>query len=295
MSNHFFHISFRDDLEGIWRPMTPAGSDIGKKTKLSEPDIPRISVAPSIEDCFRAIYPNVSKYFETEKYPWMEFFVYSPLYMEKKRTLNWEDLIEKNYVHDAHVTKESWILDPVKMILVMKVKIMNTERKNNELLYRPFNDKNQELRYHSPKEIDVKILKKYQNISTNNKYDIMSYQEQHDSTFSSNGKEYRLNVIFEMTKNQKPMEMDIDLFTWILPYTTVQESRVTTADLKAPILVFFDPDDKRWIVIDGAHRLTKAVRQKEKTILCKIVNQTMLDKALIKNKEIKNKPLFLKW
>ena len=86
----------------------------------------------------------------------------------------------------------------------------------------------------------------------------MSYQERHDSTYSSNGKEYRLNVIFEMTKNQKPMEMDIDLFTWILPYTIVQESRVTTADLKAPILVFFDPDDKRWIVIDGAHRLAKA-------------------------------------
>lgn len=165
MKDIFYHISFQDNLEGIWYPTTPKGSNTSEKTDFSEPDIPRISVAPSIENCFRAIYPNISENFEINKLPYMDFFVYHPLEIIKKKTLNWEELTKRKYVHDAHVTKETWIIEPVKMILISKIRIFNTDKPNNELFYRPFDDEKQKSLYHSPKNIDIRILKQYNSIS----------------------------------------------------------------------------------------------------------------------------------
>ena len=95
----------------------------------------------------------------------MDFFVYHPLEIIKKKTLNWEELTKRKYVHDAHVTKETWIMEPVKMILTSKIRIFNTDKPNNELFYRPFDDEKQKSLYHSPKNIDIRILKQYNSIS----------------------------------------------------------------------------------------------------------------------------------
>lgn len=152
-----YHISFDSSLEGTWEPLIPAGSAINK-TELSEPDIPRISLSPTIEECFKAIYPNVSKYFEIENYPYMEFYVYSPVLTGKERIWTPSYLTNNRLVHDAHETNEHCILVPTYMRLVKKVKILNTNR-SEDLMYYPFNDKNLEQKYLCPKTIHVKEIK----------------------------------------------------------------------------------------------------------------------------------------
>lgn len=161
----FFHISFNKNLEGTWKPQLPAGTELNIKSDLSEPEIPRISIAPSIKDCFRAVYPNISKYFEIENYPYLKFQVYQPKIESSTKILNWEDLNSKRYVHDAHITKESWILSPVKMLWIAEIEIYNTNKKGNQLFYRPFNDSKREAIYHSPMEIKFDIKRSKSNIS----------------------------------------------------------------------------------------------------------------------------------
>lgn len=124
--------------------------------------------------------------------------------------------------------------------------------------------------------------------------DSKHYQEHHDSTASSEGKTYRLNILFDLVKDQKPIRMDVSRLDWILPYTLVDQARLKVADLSTPILAYHEVFKDRWIVIDGAHRLTKAVRLLHKTILTRVVDQKMLDAALIKSYPL-NKPLFTKW
>jgi hypothetical protein len=151
------HISFNKNLEGLWKPQVPA-EYIENKTYLSEPDTPRISLSPSIEGCFKAIYPNVSKYFEIENYPYMEFYVYTPLLTGKERIWPPSYLTTNRLVHDAHETNEHCILTPVYMKLIKKIRIFNTN-KSPDLFYHPFNDKNIPLKYLCPKVIIIKIIK----------------------------------------------------------------------------------------------------------------------------------------
>lgn len=133
-----FHISFRNDLEGEWQPKIP-NSDDKQKNDISEPDFPRICVSPSIEQCFQAIYPNVSQYFEELHYPNMDFYVYSPILQGDERILSPNDLTKKRLVHDAYLTHEYDILSPVYMKMIGKVRIFNCE-KNEFLKYHPFDD-----------------------------------------------------------------------------------------------------------------------------------------------------------
>lgn len=74
-----FHLSFNGNIAGMWDPKLPDGL-YGEKGDLSEPDVPRISVSPTLKQCFQAIYPNISKYFEKENYPYLIFYVYVPLF-----------------------------------------------------------------------------------------------------------------------------------------------------------------------------------------------------------------------
>ena len=146
-----YHISFDGDLEGEWKPKLPDGYD-DKPSKNKEFDIPRICVSPSINQCFQAIYPNVSKYFEELHYPNMDFFVYSPILNGEQRILSPEYLTKKKMVHDAFLTDEHDILDTVYMKRIGKVQILNTE-KNEFIKYHPFNNPENEEQDFAPDNI----------------------------------------------------------------------------------------------------------------------------------------------
>ena len=157
-----FHISFRDDLEGKWTPQKPEGEYDEKyyTSEHPEPDIPRISTSPTIKQCFQAIHANVKHYFEKENYPHMDFHVYTPKLTGKERILTPKELTDKRFVHDAHMTDEHSILDPVHMQLHSKIRIYNTNR-SKMLNYKPFGDENTKERPFAPAQIRFKTLKKY--------------------------------------------------------------------------------------------------------------------------------------
>lgn len=142
-----FHISFRDHLDGLWTPRLPDGNYASgdKETgEFPEPKVARISFSSSLEGCFYAIYHNISQYFEINKYPYMDFFVYSPILTGNEKIWNPQFLTKKRLVHDAHVTNEYCILTPVKVKCIGKLRVFNPltrSKKIEEVKYFPFNDR----------------------------------------------------------------------------------------------------------------------------------------------------------
>lgn len=125
-----YHISFNSNLEGKWTPKKPDG-DYDENTSsdlLPEVTDARISLSPTIEKCFQAIYANV-KHFIKDKTP-LTFNVYTPVYSGKEWIVYPETLTKQKFVHDAHITKEHCILTPVYMKLVGKVEITTTGDKD---------------------------------------------------------------------------------------------------------------------------------------------------------------------
>ncbi len=145
-----FHISFKDDLEGIWTPRLPDGSDETngpeeeipdeEKFPYPEPSVARISVSPTIEGCFIGVFPNVAKFFEKDNIPWMNFYVYSPVFKGNERLVTWEMLCKDRVIWDAIVTKEYCILDKVQMVKIGEVKVYNTNKEKTRKIH-PFGDK----------------------------------------------------------------------------------------------------------------------------------------------------------
>lgn len=152
-----YHISFRNDLPKKWIPRNVEGA-IGPTGLHPEPDTPRICLSPSVKECFWAIYPNVSRFFEEENYPYMIFHIYSPENIDKKYLVNSETLTNKRWVWDAYMTNEHWYLKPINMKRVGSVKIFNTN-KSKMISGRPFNDGNQKLIEMFPKDILIEVIK----------------------------------------------------------------------------------------------------------------------------------------
>lgn len=160
-----FHISFNSKLEGEWDPEFnqkedenhPAVPDPAKEAFYPEPNIGRISVAPTIEGCFVGVFPNVSKFFEEKKYPHMNFFVYSPEFAGGERVVTPETLTKDRLVWDAHVTKEYLILDKVEMRLVGELEVKNTNKSPTAYTH-PFDDKQEPVASVGPEHIRFKWI-----------------------------------------------------------------------------------------------------------------------------------------
>jgi hypothetical protein len=155
-----YHISFRGNLQGVWTPRNPDGHELEKPKHDSEPDLPRISCSPTIEQCFQAIYPNISHLFEVEKYPYMDFYAYSPEVKATTRVLTPSELTSKRMVHDAHMTQEHCILDPVFMRLVSRVRVRNTN-KHPFLNHRPFGDPTRQERSFAPGKVEYRVVSEF--------------------------------------------------------------------------------------------------------------------------------------
>lgn len=154
-----YHLSFNPTLTGRWSPKQPDGenehTDKSKDTFENLP--PRISVGPTIEQCFWAIYPNVSQYFEKLRYPYMLMYVYRPAITPHTKFIDPREVSIK--VHDAYMTQELCITTPTLMHKIAKVKIMNCT-KNPIVEYRKFNDPDRPLEFLSHR-IDWKIESSY--------------------------------------------------------------------------------------------------------------------------------------
>ena len=109
-------------------------------------------------------------------------------------------------------------------------------------------------------------------------YILEFYKEEKNSTFQNGKDVYQLNKIFELSEKIKPIKMAIDKLSWILKYIDVRK-RVELANIKIPILVW--KDKGQWIVVDGAHRLKKAISLGKDEILVKVLSNDLMKKSLI--------------
>lgn len=155
-----YHISFRDDLEGKWVPKRPDG-DYDHETDpslLPETTDARISLSPTIEQCFQAIYANVKHLIRKDKA--LNFNVYTPVFTGKEWIVYPEVLAKQKFVHDAHVTKEHCVVSPVYMKHIGKVSITTTGDRD-KLNYYTYGIKDENDYYGwVPKKVSVKKIKK---------------------------------------------------------------------------------------------------------------------------------------
>lgn len=146
----YFHVSNNCNLQGFWKPQL--------LENYQEPSSKRISVSTDIIKCLQAIYPKISNDFENLNKKSLIFCVYSPVLVGNEQIIYPEELTDKKYVHDAHMTNEHWILSEVYMKKIYKIEVLNPKDKKF-LYYYPFNDKNNELSPFAPETFDIKFLK----------------------------------------------------------------------------------------------------------------------------------------
>lgn len=155
-----YHISFNGDLEGIWTPGTQAGSDTPGEAEDSswaypEPPMKAISVSPTVEACFIGVFPNVARFFEKDKFPHMNFFVYQPVFEGQERVVKPVTLTTDKLVWDAHITQEHRILDRVHMARVGEIEVLNTNKSSTRMTH-PFNDVKNPEESVGPSDVTIK-------------------------------------------------------------------------------------------------------------------------------------------
>lgn len=161
-----YHISFKNSTyQGMWSPNNPDGFDESKEVvgdtsfPYPEPNLPRISVSPTIEQCFRGVFPNVAHYFEEKNYPYMDYNVFRPRFTGRESIILPEELTKQRMVWDACVTDETCILDSVYMQWCGQVRIFNTNASPTMFIH-PFGDPANKLESVGPATIRYKWLNK---------------------------------------------------------------------------------------------------------------------------------------
>lgn len=145
-----YHISFNRRLPLVLNPRQPDGSELENQGVYKETDIPRVSFSPTIFQCLQAIYPNVWEIMEDPRgqKEGVEFAVYRYDPRSRARVVFPEQLSEKRWVWDAHVTHEHCFLDPVHIYFCGTV-IAKVPRDVPGLTIYPYNDKTVPPREHS--------------------------------------------------------------------------------------------------------------------------------------------------
>lgn len=155
-----YHLSFNSNLPAALQPRQPHGEP-AKVSIYTEKLPPRVSFSPSVQQCFTAIYPNISKYFEEEKYPYMDMYVYAPIGKGKRLS---QDIVLQN-VWDSHVTEEVCFVSSIQITRVAKIRIFNpkTLNRDNSIYTQPFNSRMAKVRFVAP-IVNFDILERFSTI-----------------------------------------------------------------------------------------------------------------------------------
>lgn len=98
------------------------------------------------------------------------------------------------------------------------------------------------------------------------------YQEEPGGSFTHDGVEYDLNPLLRDTEDYPVKDIPVDDLKWIID----KEEEFEYADTDVPILV--TPWKDKIAVIDGYHRLLKAVDKGLETLPAKMVPTKILNK-----------------
>lgn len=106
------------------------------------------------------------------------------------------------------------------------------------------------------------------------------YSEGPSSTFTHDKVEYYLDGVLGEATNMPVEEIAVEALSWLLdevPMDTHSDAvRTGKADLSAPVLITLW--EAKWVVIDGLHRLAKAVRDGVLYIPAVKLDQAQLDR-----------------
>lgn len=101
------------------------------------------------------------------------------------------------------------------------------------------------------------------------------YQEEPGGTFTHDGKDYLLNPLLKFTDRLPIKEISISELKWIIGNPDENDGRdVDDRDISIPVLVANYKD--KLAVIDGYHRLKKAIKLGKETLPAKFVNDRLL-------------------
>lgn len=132
-----YHISLDDNLPSVLSPRLTSG-------------VSGVPFSPSVELCFRAVYPNIKELLEGSKERDITFTVYMTKPTSMSGILTPLELHNQRLVNDAFITQEYAVQKDVKIKKIGKVTFLNTSD-DGGLHYLPFNEG--EPRYHSPLNI----------------------------------------------------------------------------------------------------------------------------------------------
>jgi hypothetical protein len=106
------------------------------------------------------------------------------------------------------------------------------------------------------------------------------YAEGEDSLFVEDGVAYRLDPLLRLTATRAPTKVLVRRLVWILEFEDLDPARVARANMSVPLIVT-RTDDARLVVVDGVHRLQKAVGQGATSSMCKFVTRAELEAARV--------------
>lgn len=109
-----------------------------------------------------------------------------------------------------------------------------------------------------------------------------------EGSFTLDGVEYDIKKAFSIANNKKKRDFVVSDLKWVLNYDTPDPERKKNADLDAPIMVAKDALG-RLTVVDGLHRLAKAVEAGKKQIQGVLFSEKELESMKIDKSVIKIK------
>lgn len=151
-----WHVSFREFREEVWSPQ-----ELEDQVNLSGEDInyPHICVTPTPLQCIRSMWKDIEHMFEkiptTVKRPTVTAHMYEIKHDTETKVITSDKLLNNEIVKDAHITKEVWILSPVRVFFQSHIEIQ-INRKSDLLKYHPYNDQSLEKEDLGPSELIVR-------------------------------------------------------------------------------------------------------------------------------------------
>lgn len=98
----------------------------------------------------------------------------------------------------------------------------------------------------------------------------MKYREAEDSTFIHNGKRYSVNWLLDKAERSLVHEVPVSAFAWCVYESNLNPHRVRRANIEVPVIYTIDRDSG-YTILDGTHRLMKAMQEGYVTIKAKHV------------------------
>lgn len=120
------------------------------------------------------------------------------------------------------------------------------------------------------------------------------YREKPGGSFTHDGKRYDINCAFEQADRRPVRRIAVTELRWILEPPEADpaqlpddEERIARADLTAPLLI--TPWRGRLAVVDGAHRLTRAMREGVADLPTRLLTETDLASCEVGGRQFKSR------